>query len=1329
METFLHQHQAQLVAAQVPERLWPMAYYKLKHEVFDAGDFFYLARDLDGEFRAVVRDDVDLARMQPDSDEAIFLVDHAWTFTADKIREQLTAVPKLLDRMEKMMQLKGLDKNERVDAVADRVWRNANTYRLGNAKPEDASSICGDFLSRDYFPEFASDVVMHTALLTALFYEPGTVDSPHLIELEKSIAARKKQDTLENARARFYNSVSRDSETPPYPETPVASVLLSTIVTKSGPLRICSDSKLMHTHLTHPHFTLVDNEDEAQVVWLTRHLKDFPKYTTNDNVQIINQFPNEKILTCKDLLYEVCKLQNGGVRPNWLAETYNMTSELPELISQFIQRDLVARRNGNGYDEANYWICKPWNMARSIDTCIAQNAPHIARLAETGPKIACKYIHRPLLIDQRKFDIRFLVMVKSTEPLELYLSGVYWLRIANKEFTMDNFHDFEKHFTVMNYSDFAVRIMDNSEFIERFESEYPSENWATMFIDICTSIKQMFEFATAQPPPLGLGRCTKSRALYGVDIMLSWEADEETGSERLRPIILETNFQPDCTRACKYFPHFYNDLMNVLLLDRPDETVHGCTLMDAHILRYGQKVRLATYSAYIEDNTVAVLDSGIGFYEKNGRHGILSCVPPLGPKLQQLFTEDEFLVLHPSDQRSHGENVLYGEPLVLVNQHGMVWNNKTGGITGYVGPRPRGVPGEIFVCFTKVPEGVGVIKSSKKDKVNKVERSTIRASFSASSTSDKLSMSEYPETESSPVYFGDTNVAITVVESNRHSQMFNKRLSNFKKPTSRIVGGYICCDGRGTELRFSIWPTKPKIEQISMLNKLITSYQYGQKIALPSALLMSMAKRTDDANVGIKKMADILFRLSNGAEAMLSGAVLHSKVQQHAKPLRSNQDEHESVFELPLRNGPGMLVVQLTGTAPLTVTESFTATNESHRLVPKVKSSTVLFYRVSDVLRRVPVSIFAISYAVLTHYLWGALSTMEDGFCRELVVFVLVILPALYAAVKMDHPFSALFQPPVHEPEVVNDNDYSSPTTNGTLKLIVTEYRFVSGPLKGSCTNGRISRLSLSNVTTSTNEHSITALEATGSVPMRFILAEKGDEAKALERYNETTEWRRAQGVDLLLEKPSPHFNIIKENYPHYYHKRGKKGEPVYYEKPGMINLNALKNAGLTLDDLMHNYLVITEFLWQVIEQDDNCKGISVLDVEGIGISDFAGEAVEYVRKAASVSSRHYPERCAYIYVINVPSWFSVIWNTVKGMVDDVTREKVIIVRGKKKILEALSERIPVENIPVEYGGTSNGTSEEEDLLFKLMAHVNSVEGTSDTNPIEDILKRKPIKH
>ncbi|TDH71127.1 uncharacterized protein CCR75_001924 [Bremia lactucae] len=744
--------------------------------------------------------------------------------------------------------------------------------------------------------------------------------------------------------------------------------------------------------------------------------------------------------------------------------------------------------------------------------------------------------------------------------------------------------------------------------------------------------------------------------------------------------------------------------------------------MDSHVLRYGQNVRLATRSAYVEESFPSVSELGIGYYEKNGRHGVLSCVPPLGPKLQHFFTEDAFLVLHPSNQRTEGDKVFYGDALVLVNQRGMVWNNKTGGITGYIGPRPRGVPGEIFVSFIKVPEGVRVTKSSKKEKGDKADRRM--SSSSALSISGSSPMSEVSEATTEPICFGDTNVAIEVVESNRHSQMFNKRLSNFKKPTSRIMGGYICCDGKGTELRFTIWPMKPTIEQISMLNKLITPYNYGQKIALPLGLLEGI--KPNKANVCTDKaVAEIIFKLSNGAIAVLPGSLLQKKMLDYVKPRSSSNEEPDSLFEVPLQNGPGVLVVRLTGIAPQQMITRLIVKNEKHLPVTKISRGMTIFHLVSGTLRRVPVPVFALFYAMLTHHLWGALSIMDDGLRREFVVLVLVIVPTFYVAVKMDHPFSSLFHPPVSE-LVADSSDYSSSASSGSLKLTVTEYRFANKFQNGSDATKSVINSSLANAAFS---RSITTFEATGIVPARFILAEKGDEAKAMERYNETTEWRRSEGVDLLLEKPNPHFKIIKNNYPHYYHKRGKEGEPVYYEKPGKINLKALKSAGLALDDLMHNYLMITEFLWQVIEQDDNRKGISVLDVDGIGLSDFAGEAVEYVRKAALVSGKHYPERCAYIYVINVPSWFSIIWNTVKGMVDDVTREKVIIVRGKKKILEALSEHIPVENIPAEYGGMSDGKAPEEDLLLQLMAYVNNDENASANNPIEEILKKKPMRH
>lgn len=732
--------------------------------------------------------------------------------------------------------------------------------------------------------------------------------------------------------------------------------------------------------------------------------------------------------------------------------------------------------------------------------------------------------------------------------------------------------------------------------------------------------------------------------------------------------------------------------------------------VDVLALRYGQKLRLCTASAYIK-NAATSTDVGIGYYEKNGRHGILSCVPPLGAPLDYLFNEDEYVVLDPSNRRAPGDVVEYGHTIVLVNQHGMVWNNKTGGITGYVGPRPRNTPGEMYVTFHR---GGAWSKDSRQPKEK--ERSAIMAN-DASSSSLVTSSSSFTVADSTngaiggPVHFGDANVAIGVAESNRHSQMFNKRLSNFKKPTSKIQGGYICCDGKGTELRFTISPAKPKVEQISMLNKLITAYNYGQKIALPVGVL---EKQLLDANAsgvgGALAQADILFKLSDQSSTILTGALLHHKILEHAAK-DDNSGEYETEFTLPLRNNPGELVVKLTGVVPKRALHKLSMIaqkgRKSHPPVtfPTVATPTPL-QQVGAVVRKVPVPVFALVYALLTHFLWNGITESDGGAKRQLIVAILLLVPAFYISFKVHHPLSSAFHAPTHRESEVEDDASAA----ASLKLIITEYRFGLDRLEP---NGSSSSLS--------NSQALGVPGSTGPVPLRYIKAEKGDDEKARDRYINTLAWRKEKELDTILQRPWPHFRLIKANYPHFYHKCGKNNEPVYYEKPGKIDLKTLKAANIKLTDLLYNYLMVTEFLWQVLEPDDNGKCISVLDVEGIRMTDFAGEAVEHVRNASAISGGHYPERCAYIFVINAPSWFSMIWNTVKQMVDEVTRQKVIIVGGnKKKILEALAEKIPMENIPEEYGGESVGMSKEETTLFNLMAYLNADKVAPKTNPIDD---------
>ena len=66
-------------------------------------------------------------------------------------------------------------------------------------------------------------------------------------------------------------------------------------------------------------------------------------------------------------------------------------------------------------------------MARTIDTTVTGNLSAIIRLMETGPKVCQKYIEHPALLNGRKFDIRYIVLVRSMNPLEIFLADTFWV--------------------------------------------------------------------------------------------------------------------------------------------------------------------------------------------------------------------------------------------------------------------------------------------------------------------------------------------------------------------------------------------------------------------------------------------------------------------------------------------------------------------------------------------------------------------------------------------------------------------------------------------------------------------------------------------------------------------------------------------------------------------------------------------------------------------------------------------------------------------------------------------------------------------------------------
>ncbi|KAG0283369.1 hypothetical protein BGZ97_008573, partial [Linnemannia gamsii] len=396
-------------------------------------------------------------------------------------------------------------KQDTINKIMSEMWKYSQTYEYavvdpsGQTKKESACIIYpiedipkGGALTRDFVPADIKDPMTRKAYLQ--IYNDAQ-DAAELIAVYES-------DKLE------------DNEVKPFDQPFTKTLTRTPSQHKAGDrkLRLYTTTEWVATNCKLANVELVDSEDQADLLWFSQDFKEFDKLTKG---QKINQFENESCVTFKQNLAALVKAAYGTVP--WSSTTYNLTTELAPFVGHYLWNQEHHHRN--------LWICKPWNLARGLQITIQEDLAPLVRLRDTGPKIAQEYIQTPVLYEGRKFDLRYIVLLKATHKVEgdpsqgyefqVMVYKMFWIRLANHAFDLDDFENYEKHFTVMNYGNYNLTQLLYTKFIENFEKEHADKKkWSEIQADINEAIKSIFAAAVVKPRPEGLGAADDKTKLY-----------------------------------------------------------------------------------------------------------------------------------------------------------------------------------------------------------------------------------------------------------------------------------------------------------------------------------------------------------------------------------------------------------------------------------------------------------------------------------------------------------------------------------------------------------------------------------------------------------------------------------------------------------------------------------------------------------------------------------------------------------------------------------------------------------------------------------------------
>ena len=279
------------------------------------------------------------------------------------------------------------------------------------------------------------------------------------------------------------------------------------------------------------------------------------KNNLNTNVNL-NQKPNiQNIIRRRNI--RLCNpINKSKINSGEGASFEEFRAKISEILS-ILEKNLPQYKL-NGY--RNIWIMKPSNLSRGRGvTCVDSLSPIEQSLSATNESglIVQKYIENPLIIMNRKFDIRQWVLVTCLNPLTIWMWKEPYIRFGAEDYKMEDLNNIYSHLTNNSIAKHSKQFKKEKKFegdmwtCFNFEKYIKADKWKELHEKIKNAVICSFYSAHHE-----IKQRVNSHELYGYDFMID---------EDLNVYLIEVNASPAMDYSTKITEKLVKEMVKDLI--------------------------------------------------------------------------------------------------------------------------------------------------------------------------------------------------------------------------------------------------------------------------------------------------------------------------------------------------------------------------------------------------------------------------------------------------------------------------------------------------------------------------------------------------------------------------------------------------------------------------------------------------------------------------------------------------------------------------------------------------------------------------------------------